>query len=109
VNRSEFAKEEVVINEYQSLNHAKWECKFHIVWIPEYRKKGPRWSRSPRQYEERIKWCAALISHRVLHLGQRSPVDLIRGPVVKPLMAPEPVVSIKPCGKRPFLTSAIEP
>jgi putative transposase len=22
-----------------SLNHSKWECKYHIVWIPKYRKK----------------------------------------------------------------------
>lgn len=27
------------MNDYQSLNHTKWECKFHIVWIPKYRKK----------------------------------------------------------------------
>jgi REP element-mobilizing transposase RayT len=24
----------------QSLNHTKWECKYHIVWIPKYRKKA---------------------------------------------------------------------
>jgi len=23
----------------QSLNHTVWECKYHIVWIPKYRKK----------------------------------------------------------------------
>ena len=23
----------------QSLKHTKWECKYHIVWIPKYRKK----------------------------------------------------------------------
>ena len=23
----------------QSLQHAKWECKYHLVWIPKYRKK----------------------------------------------------------------------
>jgi putative transposase len=23
----------------ESLNHTKWECKYHIVWIPKYRKK----------------------------------------------------------------------
>ncbi len=23
----------------QSLSHTKWECKYHIVWIPKYRKK----------------------------------------------------------------------
>ena len=24
---------------YDSLNHTKWECKFHVVWIPKCRKK----------------------------------------------------------------------
>jgi putative transposase len=23
----------------QSLNHTKWDCKYHIVWIPKYRRK----------------------------------------------------------------------
>ena len=23
----------------QSLSHSKWECKYHIVWIPKYRRK----------------------------------------------------------------------
>ncbi len=23
----------------KSLNHTKWECKYHVVWIPKYRKK----------------------------------------------------------------------
>jgi putative transposase len=27
------------MNSHQSLNHTKWECKYHIVWIPKYRKK----------------------------------------------------------------------
>ncbi len=22
-----------------SLNHSKWECMFHLTWIPKYRKK----------------------------------------------------------------------
>ncbi len=25
--------------EAKSLSHTKWECKYHIVWIPKYRKK----------------------------------------------------------------------
>jgi putative transposase len=25
---------------HESLNHTKWECKYHIVWIPKYRKKS---------------------------------------------------------------------
>ena len=24
----------------QSLSHTAWECKYHIVWIPKYRKKS---------------------------------------------------------------------
>jgi putative transposase len=24
----------------QSLSHTKWECKYHIVWIPKYRNKA---------------------------------------------------------------------
>jgi putative transposase len=27
------------MNDYGSLAHTKWECKYHIVWIPKYRKK----------------------------------------------------------------------
>ena len=27
------------MKEYQSLNHTTWECKFHIVFIPKYRRK----------------------------------------------------------------------
>ena len=25
---------------YESLSHSKWECKYHIVFIPKYRKKA---------------------------------------------------------------------
>jgi putative transposase len=24
----------------QSLSHTKWDCKYHIIWIPKYRKKA---------------------------------------------------------------------
>lgn len=27
------------MNTLESLNHTKWDCKYHIVWIPKYRKK----------------------------------------------------------------------
>ena len=23
----------------QSLSHTKWECKYHVAWIPKYRRK----------------------------------------------------------------------
>ena len=28
------------MNEIESLAHAKWECKYHVVWIPKYRRKA---------------------------------------------------------------------
>ncbi len=27
------------IEEYERLNHSVWECKYHVVFIPKYRKK----------------------------------------------------------------------
>ncbi len=27
------------MREYQSLSHVRWECKYHIVFVPKYRKK----------------------------------------------------------------------
>jgi putative transposase len=27
------------VDEKQSLSHTKWEYKYHLVWIPKYRKK----------------------------------------------------------------------
>ena len=28
------------MDEYESLNHTKWECKYHVVCIPKYRRKA---------------------------------------------------------------------
>ena len=27
------------MDDIRNLNHTKWECKYHLVWIPKYRKK----------------------------------------------------------------------
>jgi REP-associated tyrosine transposase len=27
------------MDEYQSLSHTKWECKYHVVFIPKYRRQ----------------------------------------------------------------------
>jgi len=27
------------MNDIQSLTHTAWDCKYHLVWIPKYRKK----------------------------------------------------------------------
>ena len=28
------------MDEYKSLNHSVWDCKYHVVFIPKYRKKA---------------------------------------------------------------------
>jgi len=28
------------LTDYQSLSHTRWECKYHVVFIPKYRKKA---------------------------------------------------------------------
>lgn len=32
-------KGRVTMNEVQSLNHTRWECKYHVVFIPKCRRK----------------------------------------------------------------------
>ena len=27
------------MSRFRTLSHTKWECKFHVVWIPKYRRK----------------------------------------------------------------------
>jgi len=27
------------MDEFQNLSHTVWDCKYHVVWIPKYRKK----------------------------------------------------------------------
>ena len=27
------------MHQYESLSHVKWECKYHVIFIPKYRKK----------------------------------------------------------------------
>lgn len=28
------------MNNYESLNHTKWECKYHVIFIPKYRRQA---------------------------------------------------------------------
>ena len=28
------------MDDYESLSHSKWECKYHVVFIPKYREKA---------------------------------------------------------------------
>jgi putative transposase len=27
------------VDEFESLSHSKWECKYHVVFIPKFRRK----------------------------------------------------------------------
>jgi putative transposase len=27
------------MNDFRSLSHTTWDCKYHLIWIPKYRKK----------------------------------------------------------------------
>ena len=36
------------MKEYESLNHTKWECKYHVIFIRKYRRK--QWSGQLRRH-----------------------------------------------------------
>jgi len=52
------------MTQYRSLNHSRWECKYHVVFIPKYRKKeifgqikqflGPMFRKLAQQRESEI-------------------------------------------------------
>src|SRR5215467_2990966 len=39
VSRQSTRKEVPPMDVYESLSHTKWECKYHVVFIPKYRRK----------------------------------------------------------------------
>jgi putative transposase len=40
VNRSKFNEREAAMNDGNSIAHTRWECKYHVVFIPKYRRKS---------------------------------------------------------------------
>lgn len=53
------------MDEFDSLRHAKWECEYHVVFIPKYRRKtlheglGPYLGEVPRTLQKsRLAWLA---------------------------------------------------
>src|SRR5450432_1796980 len=64
VSRQSTRKEVPSMDEYGSLNHTKWECKYHVVFIPKCRRKilygefrrhlGPVFKTLTEQKESRI-------------------------------------------------------
>ena len=35
-----FARKETVMREWQSLSHVRWYCRYHVVFVPKYRKRA---------------------------------------------------------------------
>ena len=61
------------MDDHQSLNHTRWDCKYHIVFIPKYRRKtlfaelrphlGEVFKRLARQKESEIQQGHLMIDH----------------------------------------------
>jgi len=61
------------MDEYRSLSHSKWECKYHVVFIPKYRRKalysqlrhhlGEMFHRLARQKESQIEEGHLMVDH----------------------------------------------
>ena len=41
-------EKEILTHEWQSLSHVKWECKYHVVILPKYRRKDASAKKSVR-------------------------------------------------------------
>ena len=79
------------MDEYQSLSHTKWECKYHVVFIPKYRRKvlygqlrshlGEVFRELARQKESRIEagHLQADHVHRVLSVPPKYAVAQVGG------------------------------
>jgi putative transposase len=39
VSRQSFIERECFVTETKTLNHTEWECRYHVVFIPKYRRK----------------------------------------------------------------------
>jgi putative transposase len=37
---AKFRRKETVMREWQSQSHVRWYCKYHVVFVPKYRKKA---------------------------------------------------------------------
>lgn len=46
------------MNRFKTLAHSKWECKYHIVWIPKYRRKQLYGEKKRIVVETIKKWAA---------------------------------------------------
>ena len=70
------------MDEFESLSHSKWECKYHVVFIPKYRRKvlygelrkhlGEIFRKLAEQRESRVEEGHLLPDHvHMTHPGQK--------------------------------------
>ena len=61
------------MDEYENLSHTKWECKYHVVFIPKYRRRvlfeklrehlGPVFRKLAEQKESRVEEGHVMVDH----------------------------------------------
>jgi len=82
------------MKEYQSLSHTRWDCKYHVVFIPKRRQKvifgangypldarctcDPKYRARFQNREEPFSWARVQVLRwgSVMRLGENRPVEL---------------------------------
>lgn len=79
------------MDDNQTLNHTKWECKYHVVFIPKYRRKvlygelrqhlGPMFRRLAEQRESKVEEGHLMPDHvhMLLSIPPKYPVSQVVG------------------------------
>ena len=79
------------MEQYESLNHTKWECKYHVVFIPKCRRKtiygaikrelGPVFRKLTEQKESRVEEGHLMVDHvhMLLTIPPKFPVANVVG------------------------------
>lgn len=79
------------MDEYENLNHTKWECKYHVVFIPKYRQKtlfqklrehlGPVFRRLAEQKESSVEEGHVMVDpvHMMLSIPPKLSVSHVVG------------------------------
>ena len=61
MDRCEFIRRRLKMKDIASLSHTRWECKYHIVFIPKYRRKA--------MYKELRKYLGEIFHELARHRG----------------------------------------
>ena len=77
------------MNEYESLSHSKWDCKYHVVFIPKCRRRtlyeslrqhlGEVFHTLARQKESRIEEGHLMVDHMLIAIPPKYAVSQVIG------------------------------